>query len=191
MGMTRMSGACDDDDGKAHVGTDEASGDGGVISRWSAHLAGQDAASIGDLLPPHSSNCAGCGPENPAGLGLRVTRTATGVESVHQFSHAQEGAPGIVHGGAVALAFDDLFGFTLYAVGSLAVTRSITVEYEAPFRLNQPYTFRAQVAQREGRRLLLRAEAWDAYGRRAGSADATFVVVDPRHFRLEHVPASR
>lgn len=158
------------------------SGDWEVISRWTQHLASQDAAEIGQRLPPHSPDCAGCGPNNPAGLDLRVVRTATGVEAVHTFSEAQTGAPGIAHGGAVALVFDDLFGFALYTVGSLAVTRSLTIDYDAPFRLHRPYTFVAQVAQREGRRLLLHADARDDSGRKVGSATATFVVVDPGHF---------
>lgn len=160
----------------------DVSREGGVISRWAAHLAGQRPVGIGQTLPPHSPDCAGCGPDNPAGLHLRAVRTASGVEAVRCFDEAHVGAPGIAHGGAVALAFDDLFGFVLYTVGSLAVTRSLTVEYRAPFRLRQPYTFCANVAQREGRRLLLHAEARDDNGRGVGSAEATFVVVGAEHF---------
>lgn len=155
---------------------------GEAIARWTAHLAAQRPLEIGRMLPPHSPQCAGCGPENPAGLGLHVVRTAAGVEAIHHFSEAQVGAPGIAHGGAVAMAFDDLFGFALYTVGSLAVTRSLTIEYQAPFILHHPYTFRAEVADRAGRRLLLRADAWDEAGGKAGSASATFVVVEPQHF---------
>ncbi len=179
-----VAAACDQGDQRVPAGGGEVNlpGDGGVISRWTEHLAGQDAVEIGQRLPPHSPDCAGCGPRNPAGLDLQVVRTATGVEAVHRFSDAQVGAPGIAHGGAVALAFDDLFGFALYTVGSLAVTRSLTIEYHAPFRLHRPYTFSAQVAQREGRRLLLHADAWDYAGQKAGSAAATFVVVGPGHF---------
>lgn len=161
-----------------------------VIARWSAHLAGQDTAAVGQMLPPHSLDCAGCGPNNPAGLGMHVVRTSTGVEAVHSFSEAQVGAPGIAHGGAVALAFDDLFGFALYTVGSLAVTRSLTVEYQAPFRLHHPYTFHAQVAERVGRRLVLRGDAWDDSGRKAGSAEATFVAVGPDHFLVSRTRRS-
>ncbi len=156
--------------------------DAELFAQWTSHLAAQEAAAIGQTLPPHSQECVGCGPANPAGLGLQVVRTADGVEAVHSFSDAHVGAPGIAHGGAVALAFDDLFGFTLYTVGALAVTRSITVEYQAPFRLHHPYTFRAQLRERNGRRLLLHAEAWDNVGRMAGSATATFVVVGAGHF---------
>jgi len=188
--LTGATGVHDPGGNCARDGTGEgdAHDDGGVISRWTAHLAGQDAVEIGQRLPPHSLECAGCGPNNPAGLHLRVVRTITGVEAVHSFSDAQVGAPGIAHGGAVALAFDDLFGFALYTVGSLAVTRSLTIEYQAPFRLHHPYTFRAQVADREGRRLLLHADAWDDTGRKAGSATATFVVVEPRHFAASTEP---
>lgn len=156
--------------------------DGGLIAGWAAHLAGQVTVEVGQVLPPHSPHCAGCGPDNSAGLHLRAVRTASGVEAVHSFDEAQVGAPGIAHGGAVALAFDDLFGFSLYTVGALAVTRSLTVEYHAPFLLHHPYTFRVQVTNRTGRRLLLHAEASDATGKKTGSADATFVVVDPGHF---------
>lgn len=174
-----------------HNGTIEEGGtqrDGDMISRWTAHLAGQHDVQVGQRLPPHSPDCAGCGPDNPTGLHLHVVRTATGVEAVHSFSNSHVGAPGIAHGGAVALAFDDLFGFALYTVGSLAVTRSLTTEYLAPFRLHRPYTFRAQVAERQGRRLLLHADAWDDAGRKAGSASATFVVVGPRHFATSAEP---
>ncbi|MCW2814604.1 MAG: hypothetical protein JWN84_2059 [Nocardioides sp.] len=153
-----------------------------MISHWTAHLAGQATAEVGQALPPHSPECAGCGPDNPAGLHLQAVRTATGVEAVHVFTQMQVGAPGIAHGGLVALAFDDLCGFALYTVGALAVTRSLTVEYRAPFRLHRPYTFRARVAEHEGRRLSIQASAFDHDGQEAGSASATFVTVDLEHF---------
>lgn len=189
--MISMAGVDDPGDHRANerTGEGDAQDDGEVISRWTAHLAGQNTVEFGQRLPPHSPECAGCGPDNPAGLGLRVVRTTTGVEAIHRFSDAQVGAPGIAHGGAVALAFDDLFGFVLYTVGSLAVTRSLTVDYQAPFRLHRPYTFHAQVVERAGRRLQLRADAWDDTGRKAGSATATFVVVGPRHFAPSTEPS--
>lgn len=163
-------------------GESRAVTEGEVISRWTAHLAGQKTAEVGQALPPHSPECAGCGPHNPAGLQLQAVRTEAGVEAVHVFSQQQVGAPGIAHGGLVALAFDDLCGFALYTVGALAVTRSLTVEYRAPFRLHRPYTFRARVAEHDGRRLAIQAEASDHNGRVVGSASATFVTVDLEHF---------
>lgn len=161
--MICMAGVGDSADHRAYERTDrgDTEHEGGVIPGWTAHLASQATAEVGQELPPHSSQCVGCGPDNPAGLALHVVRTATGVEAIHSFCATHVGAPGIAHGGAVALAFDDLFGFALYTVGSLAVTRSLTIEYHAPFRLHRPYTFHAQVRNQEGRRLLLDANAWD------------------------------
>lgn len=134
-------------------------------------------------LPSHSPTCAGCGADNPAGLGLQVDATETGVRSVHRFDHRQEGAPGITHGGMVAAAFDDLFGFLLYRVGELAVTRSVTVEYLRPVLLHTDYEFTARARQRSGRRLLVEAEAVDQVGATIATAHATFVTVDLHHFQ--------
>ena len=153
-----------------------------VIAQWTQHLIQQDAAQVGEPLPPHSPDCVGCGPHNDAGLRLTAVRATSGVETTYRFSNAQVGAPGIAHGGAVALVFDDLFGFALYTVGALAVTRSLTVEYFAPFLLHRPYRFQAEVVERSGNRLTLCGGAWDESRRMAGSAEATFIEVDPAHF---------
>jgi acyl-CoA thioesterase FadM len=83
----------------------------------------------------------------------------------------------------VAAAFDDLFGFLLYRVGELAVTRSLTVEYLRPVLLHTDYEFTARARARSGRRLLVEAEAVDQVGATIATADATFVTVDLRHFQ--------
>jgi uncharacterized protein (TIGR00369 family) len=101
---------------------------------------------------------------------------------VHRFDHRQEGAPGITHGGLVAAAFDDLFGFLLYRVGELAVTRSLTVEYLRPVLLGTDYEFTARVRDHAGRRLHVDAEAVDQVGNKVATAHATFIVVDLQHF---------
>lgn len=133
-------------------------------------------------LPSHSPTCAGCGTENPAGLALQVDATEAGVRCVHRFDHRQEGAPGITHGGLVAAAFDDLFGFLLYRVGELAVTRSLTVEYLRPVLLETDYEFTARVRDHAGRRLHVDAMAVDQVGDKVATAHATFIVVDLTHF---------
>ena len=57
---------------------------------------------------------------------MRVMRTEDGVEASHTFSSLQEGAPGIAHGGAVALA---AHGFA----------RWLTARQAAPFvRVDEP-----------------------------------------------------
>lgn len=149
---------------------------------WQRAIQGHRSTDLGDVLPPHSPMCAGCGPVNTAGLGLTVESTDVGVRAIHSFDDRQTGAPGIVHGGLVATAYDDLFGFLLYSVRQLAVTRSLTVEYLRPIWLHQPYEFTASIDQHIGRRLHVSAQARSFDGEVHGTAEATFITVDLDHF---------
>jgi acyl-coenzyme A thioesterase PaaI-like protein len=98
------------------------------------------------------------------------------------FEDRHVGAPGIAHGGAVATVFDDLFGFLLYAVAELAVTRSLQVEYRSPVLLRVAYSFRARVDRREGRRLHLSATATSPDGALVAASTALFLTVGIDHF---------
>lgn len=170
--------------GEPTAPANEVRPDGGAMSAleaWIRSMSRPEPSAEG-RLPSHSPTCAGCGTENPAGLALKVDATEGGVRAVHRFDHRQEGAPGITHGGLVAAAFDDLFGFLLYRVGELAVTRSLTVEYLRPVLLRTDYEFSAHVRDRSGRRLHVEAAALDADDSPVATAHATFVVVDVEHF---------
>lgn len=162
--------------GAAHMPSTE------TLRNWATRLAHPAGFGTGARLPAHSRHCLGCGPDNPASLHLEVHADATGVVAEHRFTSTHVGAPGIVHGGAVSLAFDDLFGFCLYAQGALAVTRNLSVDFLAPVLLEQPYTLRARIDEVRGRRLSMSAEAEDAGGARVATAAALFVRVDLEHF---------
>lgn len=152
-----------------------------ALDSWLRSMARPEPIA-GGRLPSHSPTCAGCGKENPAGLALEVDATEAGVSAVHRFDQRQEGAPGITHGGLVAAAFDDLFGFLLYRVGELAVTRTLTVDYLRPVLLGVDYHLTAMVREREGRRLHVEASATQVGGPRVATAHATFIIVDVEHF---------
>ena len=124
-------------------------GTASTLDAWIRSMSRPAPTTVG-RLPSHSPTCAGCGKDNPAGLALEVDATEHGVSAVHRFDDRQEGAPGITHGGLVAAAFDDLFGFLLYRVGELAVTRSLTVEYLRPVLLGVSYEFTAHIRDRAG-----------------------------------------
>jgi len=91
------------------------------------------------------------------------------------------GAPGIAHGGAVATVFDDLFGFLLFTIGELAVTRSLNVDYVAPVRLGTAYTVTASLDRSEGRRLYVSARRRPD-GTEIATATALFMTVTIDHF---------
>jgi acyl-coenzyme A thioesterase PaaI-like protein len=142
----------------------------------------------GDPFPSHTPNCLGCGPDNPHGYQLEVRRSGDGVAAEHVFQDRHTGAPGIAHGGAVATVFDDLFGFLLYLVGEIAVTRNLSVDYRAPVLLNTPHHLRADLTGREGRKLYVQAEMADQTGRTVATATATFIIVSADHFTNAAAP---
>ncbi|MHA6794325.1 PaaI family thioesterase [Pseudonocardia bannensis] len=98
------------------------------------------------------------------------------------FDERHIGAPGLTHGGAVAAACDDLFGFVLYVVGEPAVTRSLQVDYLAPVPLHQTHRITARLDSRDGRKLHMIAEGAAPDGPIRFTARATFVVVQLAHF---------
>jgi acyl-CoA thioesterase FadM len=75
-----------------------------------------------------------------------------------------------------------LFGFLLFVVGELAVTRSLQVEYLRPVRLEVPYVFTAGLDRRDGRELHLTAQLHQPNGREVAQAAALFMVVPVEHF---------
>ena len=144
---------------------------------------------VGTVLPSHHAHCLGCGAENPHGHHLIVIRD--GVDTVvatHTFDARHVGAPGIAHGGAVATVFDDLFGFLLYSIGDLAVTRKLEVEYLSPVLLDVEYTLQATIAERSGRKIHMAATLEDSNGDPAARSSALFVTVDIEHFKSRGRP---
>lgn len=134
------------------------------------------------LLPPHSDGCMGCGPGNRAGLQMRIHRHGDEVFTDIVFDTRQAGAPGLVHGGAVAAACDDLFGFVLHVVETPAVTRSLQVDYRAPVPLGVPHRITARQERRDGRKLYLVAEGVAPDGTVRFTAEALFLAVTRAHF---------
>lgn len=135
-------------------------------------------------LPSHHAHCLGCGQDNPHGHHLEVRRDGDlAVVAIHIFDERHVGAPGIAHGGAVATVFDDLYGFLLYSIGELAVTRNLEVEYLRPVRLNHEYRLRAVVETHVGRKIRMSASLETTQGGVTATSRALFVAVDVDHFK--------
>lgn len=81
----------------------------------------------------------------------------------------------------MATVLDDLFGFLLYVVGNLAVTRSLQVDYYSPVILGTEYQLAAELIGREGRTLYMAAAICDET-RIVAKAEAAFVIVSIEHF---------
>lgn len=135
-----------------------------------------------DLLPPHYPTCLGCGPDAAEGYHLKVRRDGDEIVARHVFEDRHSGAPGIAHGGAVATVVDDVLGFLLYVVRAPGVTRRLEVDYLKPVLTGVPYTVRARLDRRDGRKIWVSCECTDPDGVPAFRAVGLFIVVELSHF---------
>lgn len=95
------------------------------------------------------------------------------------FGPVYEGAPGFVHGGVVAAAFDQLFGFTLVSRGVSALTGSLTIHYRRPTPLAMPLRFEGSVARSDGRKHIVKGRCL-AGGQVVADSEGLFVEVEQR-----------
>jgi acyl-coenzyme A thioesterase PaaI-like protein len=72
------------------------------------------------------------------------------------FGAAYEGPPGFVHGGIIALAFDEMLGMANIASGHPGMTGTLTVRYRRPTPLYVDVDFEAWNVKVEGRRIATR-----------------------------------
>ncbi|CAB4916052.1 MULTISPECIES: PaaI family thioesterase [Patulibacter] len=132
-------------------------------------------------IPEHHPNCLGCGSQNPAGMGLRLRVDGDLLRGTITFDRRHEGAPGIVHGGAVATVLDDSLGSLLIVLGTPAVTANLNVSFRAPALLERPMQIEAWAVGRDGRKLHLHGRLLDNETVIA-EAQALFLIVDVTHF---------
>jgi acyl-coenzyme A thioesterase PaaI-like protein len=133
-------------------------------------------------VDPHHPHSHGCGPENPGSLGLRFHIIEDHVHSALRLDQRHEGAPGFVHGGAVATALDDTLGTLLLVLRRPAVTARLEVDYRTPVFLHTDYTVESWVERIDGRKLHLAAVIRDADRTTVAEAQALFLEVDMAHF---------
>lgn len=142
--------------------------------------------------PSGARTCFVCGPDNPIGLHL-VFRLEDGL-CVSEFTPGPDhvGYPGVVHGGMIYSALDDVMANLLYLNGARAYTASCRIRYRTPASVGQ--TLRLEGRQVERRRNLVKMEGAATRvsdGRVVAVADATFVVLDETEFRDARAGAAR
>ncbi len=144
-----------------------------------------DAPAPGTELGAHYPQCFACGDEQPNGLHLRVV-AAEGVAVTAQFQVGPEhqGAPGLIHGGLLALAFDEALGSVNWILREPAVTGRLETDYVRPIPVGRTVHIRAWCEAVHGRKLYHRAEGRldGPDGELVGRSAALFVQVGVDHF---------
>jgi acyl-coenzyme A thioesterase PaaI-like protein len=91
-------------------------------------------------------------------LVIRVEREGEHslVEGRITYTGPYEGAPGCVHGGFLASAFDEVLGVAQSAAGNPGMTANLSVDYRSPTPLGKPLVFRGWVERVDGRKIYTR-----------------------------------
>jgi acyl-coenzyme A thioesterase PaaI-like protein len=147
-----------------------------------------DAPAPGTVLPSHYENCVACGPSHPTGLRL-VSVAGPGVSVTGEFTVTAEhqGAPGLAHGGVLAMALDEILGSLIWLLRRPMVTGRLETDFIRPVPVGVTLSLEAQCLGFAGRRMYGKAVGRldGAEGNVALRASAVFVVVPPEHF-VEH-----
>jgi hypothetical protein len=93
------------------------------------------------------------------------------------FHAPYEGPPGYVHGGWIALAFDEILGMANIASGNPGMTGRLSVRYRRPTPLHRPVTFEAWTDEVDGRRIVTRGTL-TVDGVVTAEAEGLFVIID-------------
>lgn len=147
-------------------------------------------------IPVHRGGrpgCFGCDPSLAAGLRLRF-RAERGAPPGTLLARCRlrlehMGPPGIAHGGIVATLLDEAMTKVAAHAGVFALTRELTVTFEAPTRLGVPLAVRGSLRSVKGRVRLHEATLHDAKGTLLARATATFIV--PRPELLARIAAAQ
>ena len=121
----------------------------------------------------------------PISIAKTGERTAVGRVT---FGSAYEGAPGCVHGGFVAAAFDEVLGFVQSLGGNPGFTGTLTVRYRSPTPLHTPLRFEAELERVEERKTFCTSRLF-AGEQLCAEAEAIFVKAKPG--KLEALQARR
>jgi acyl-coenzyme A thioesterase PaaI-like protein len=150
-----------------------------------------DAPPPGTVLSSHYASCFGCGTGHPTGLHMHVV-AGEGLTVDGRFTVAEhhQGAPGLAHGGLVALAMDEVLGGLGWLLRTPMVTGRLQVEYLRPVPVGTTLALHAEVDGVEGRRIFSHATAHvdEPDGVLLARAFAVFVSVDVEHFRRHGRP---
>lgn len=96
---------------------------------------------------------AAAGAANPWALPVALQTVPDGIVGTVTLGSAYEGPPGHVHGGAIALLFDQLLGTANVVAGTPGMTVELALRYRRPTPLWTELTFDCRHSGVEGRRI--------------------------------------
>lgn len=146
----------------------------------------------GELMRPHNMVCFGCGPESPHGLHLQIyAGEGFSVDAEMPVEHWMEGGPGVIHGGILSSAFDDVMGMTPRLIGPAAVTGHLQVDFMQPIPVGRTLHLHAEILGKQRRKIYVEGVAHlGDQERPVARANGLFIQIDVREHFADHIENS-
>ena len=127
--------------------------------------------------------CFVCGPDNPIGLHLKFRLEDGACVSEFTPGENHQGYPGVIHGGMIYAALDDVMANWLYLRGARAYTARCEIRYRKPVREGETLLLVGRQTGRKRSLVEMEGTAKRASdGEVVAVATATFVVIDEKEF---------
>jgi acyl-coenzyme A thioesterase PaaI-like protein len=91
---------------------------------------------------------------NPVAPPVVVEAVDGGLVGTAWFDYQYEGPPTCVHGGVIAMVFDEMLGAANILSGNPGMTGTLTIRYRKPTPLRTPLRLEARFVRRDGRKIL-------------------------------------
>ncbi len=134
-------------------------------------------------VPRVANRCFVCGPDNP--IGLHLTFRLEDGACVSEFTPGEnhQGYPGVIHGGMLYAALDDVMANWLYLRGARAYTARCEIRYRRPAREGEQLLLEGRQTARKRKLVEMEGTAKRASdGEVVATATATFVVINEGEF---------
>jgi len=118
---------------------------------------------------------------NPIAPPVTVEAVDGALRGEASFDYQYEGPPTCVHGGVIALVFDELLGAANIAAGQPGMTGTLTIRYRRPTPLRRPLRVEAGFVSREGRKITTRGAIFDG-DELTAEAEGLFIELVPDRF---------
>jgi acyl-coenzyme A thioesterase PaaI-like protein len=121
--------------------------------------------------------CFACGQKNPIGLKLQFEFDGDDYVTSLEVKPEHQGWAGIVHGGLVAIALDEVMARLLWEKQINAITGRLSVRYHKPVKIGEKLSFRGRITRRRPPAVETTAEARNADGVMIAEAQAVSMEV--------------
>jgi len=123
-------------------------------------------------------NCVGCSPTNPSGLKMRFYTNGEGLFSWVSVPSHLCGWGELAHGGVITIILDEIMGWsTIYLFKSMAMTKSITVDFLKPVHVGRELRAEGRLVERlNAKEVMMEGFLFEGEEKLCARAKGTFAV---------------